>query len=66
MKILALCRDYNGHKNVLFMMDASDSRIDGKNWIKVADGKYAKGVFTSDNKNKYRVHADWSATPCEC
>ena len=60
MKIIALCRDYNGIKDVLFMMESNDFRLDGKNWVKVADGKFAKGIFTSANGNRYRVLADWS------
>lgn len=64
MKIIALCRDYNGTKNVLFMIEANDTRIDGKNWVKVADGKYSKGVFTSTKGNRYRVYADWSVQSC--
>jgi hypothetical protein len=60
MKILALCRDYNGNKDVLFMMESSDFRLDGDNWVKFADGKYAKGIFTATNGNRYRVYGDWS------
>jgi hypothetical protein len=60
MKILAICRDYNGVKNVLFMMEANDFRLDGKNWVKIAEGKYSKGVFTSTKGNVYKVNSDWS------
>lgn len=75
-KVLALCKDYNGHKNVLFMMKATDERITGEGWgstrmpdgttiadgyTKLADGKYThRERIFAASGVTYRVHADWS------
>lgn len=42
-KVLAKCKNYNGHKNVLFMMDTDDHRLFEKAW----------GYETIDSKAEY-------------
>jgi hypothetical protein len=65
IKVLANCKSYNGHKNVLFMMDADDFRIlDSEKWgYEVLDAKaeYNRKERTlTSGKDKYHVFSDRS------
>jgi hypothetical protein len=62
--VLARCRDYNGHPDVLFMMKADDFRLsDPVHGYSVLcrDCKYDRKAktLTADGVT-YRVFADWS------
>jgi hypothetical protein len=60
-KALVRCSDYNGHKNVLFVMATNDSRF-GKDYKLVAHGKLLRrGVFQTVKGQMYDVFADGSA-----
>ena len=61
-KLLVLCADYNGCKNIQFMMDLDDPRIDGVKWTLLDSGKYSKGILTTSKGLKFKVWADWSLT----
>jgi len=61
-KLLVICKDYNGYKNILFMMNPNDFRLETPNREVVSEGKYAKGILTTLNGNRYKVHCDWSVT----
>lgn len=57
---LALCRDYNGTKNVLFMMLPKDDRLGGTNWQDLGVGVFdPAGVLTVDGMS-FQVFPDWS------
>jgi len=66
MMVLARCKDYNGHKNVLFMMDSSDFRFTHpkfKSNYEVLDRNPSydgKKRILSTVKGQYRVYEDWS------
>lgn len=58
-KLLVKCDDYNGYKDILFMMDKNDSRVDNGNYSTVCEGEY-KGGFLNCENGLYRVNSDWS------
>lgn len=58
-KNLVRCDDYNGHKNILFMMDRDDVR---EGYHVVDCGLYFKGILTTVSGDRYKVHVDWSVT----
>jgi len=67
--VLVRCADYNGHKDILFMMDATDFRLTDKRFSAgypvIADGDYDKKAarFTIPSTgDAYQVHGDWSLT----
>ena len=64
-KVLARCDDYNGFKNVLFVMDADDFRIGNGNYHKLADGVFSRKNhhFTANDGRQFKVFADRSAKP---
>jgi hypothetical protein len=55
------CSDYNGNKDVKFIMDITDSRTDDKNWQILDTVNVVKNQFTS-KKVDYTVHSDWSVS----
>jgi hypothetical protein len=62
-KVLARCIDYNGHPNVLFMMQTDDFRLNGAdpNYVVVAAADYNhKAKELSALGKRYRVFSDWS------
>jgi hypothetical protein len=62
-KVLANCADYNGYKNVLFMMEADDFRLHNPvfEYTVISDAKYNRKTKTlvADGKT-YFVCQDWS------
>ena len=63
MKVLVQCADYNGYKNVLFMMKDTDFRLaDEKFGYKIlGQGKYVHKTRTLIvNDQTYKVFSDWS------
>lgn len=67
-RLLVKCSEYNGFKNILFMMDKKDFRLideDFKNeWEILGEGDYKKKVLTI-GKDKYKVFSDWSVKKME-
>ena len=66
-KVIVLCKDYNGHKNVLFMMKEDDFRLKDDyrlkdNWSVVTQGthNFKEKVFVGTNGKKYKTFSDWS------
>lgn len=62
-KVLVKCSDYNGSKDVLFMMRQDDNRLVdySNNYEVLSDAKYsAKTKTLIANKKSYRVFCDWS------
>ena len=61
-KAIVLCKDYNGVKNVLFMMETEDFRFNDGNYSLLTGGTYdrKKGVFHGENGKDYLVFVDWS------
>ena len=63
MKYLVKDNDYNGHKDVLFMMNMNDFRLTDDrfkdDYEVLGKGKYAKKVLTV-NGIAYKVFSDWS------
>ena len=59
---LTICKDYNGRKDVLFMMRDDDTR---EGYETATRGKYARGVLTTNDGLTYKVHADWSVSAIE-
>ena len=70
IKKLVRAADYNGYKDILFMMDPDDFRLSDErfssNYAVLGEGAYAvrAKTFTVDGK-LYQVHADWSLTLTE-
>lgn len=62
-RVIVNCADYEGHKNVLFMMEESDSRLHDpeSGYTLVTTGTYSKKVFTGTNNKRYQIFSDWSA-----
>jgi hypothetical protein len=63
--VIVICRDYNGYKNVLFMMKADDFRYqDGKKWgyEHLHSGKYSRKThsFVTNEGKQFTVFSDWS------
>ena len=62
---LVRCANYNGNKNVLFMMAANDDRLGTANYTDLGRGIYftkAK-LLRLDNgldRGDYQVYPDWS------
>ena len=60
-KYIVLCKKYNNSKNVLFMMDKNDFRVNNGNYKVIDEGllwrnkKYIIGKF-----NAYKIFEDWS------
>lgn len=66
-KILVNCLDYNGHKNVKFMMSSDDFRLNGENYqILDANAVYVhKAKTLATTHGTFTVFADWSLkAPC--
>ena len=63
MKIIVNCADYNGYKNVLFMMGTKDYRLSDPEYgyTKVSDGQYISKLrkFVTPN-GVYSVFSDHS------
>ena len=62
-KVLAQCANYNGNKNVLFMMNKDDFRLaDAKfGYTVLGDAKYNNKIKTLVSNGKtYKVFSDWS------
>lgn len=64
-KALVNCLDYNGHKNVLFMMKEDDFRFNDGNYQLIEFGEYSKSVFTGVSGAQYKVFPDWSVLKIE-
>jgi hypothetical protein len=71
MKVLALCKNYNNHRNVLFMMDSDDFRLTdhgykpstfSKNYVVQEPGQYdrRRRILTTDSGKRFEVYADSS------
>lgn len=66
-KLIVKAADYNGHRDVLFMMDADDPRLTMKgfshNYTRIGGGRFdAKAkVFTTNDGARYEVFRDRSA-----
>lgn len=65
--VLVRCGDYNGHKNVLFMMDTTDFRLSDErfssNYEVLAPGEYAgraRQLTVAERGETYQVFEDWS------
>ena len=59
-KVLARCVNYNGSKDVLFMMNAEDERL-GVTYAKLADAVYSHKLRTLTAAGvTYNVFGDWS------
>ena len=60
-KYIVLCKKYNNSKNVLFMMNKDDFRVNDGNYKVIDEGllswgrKYIIGKF-----NAYEIFEDWS------
>lgn len=61
---LVKAKDYNGSKDVLFMMKSDDHRFGTDNYETIGRGTFAKGILTvctdTDRFKMYRVFPDWS------
>lgn len=56
-----LCADYNGHKDVLFMMELDDFRLGSKEYTLLATGAYDRKAHTlTCGKSVCYVYEDWS------
>jgi len=55
------CSDYNGNKDVKFVMELSDSRTSNKDWQILDTVNVVKNRFTSKSID-YKVHSDWSVS----
>ena len=61
IKYIVLCKKYNNSKNVLFMMNKNDFRVNNGNYKVIDEGllwrnkKYIIGKF-----NAYEIFEDWS------
>ncbi|GEM_PF-4365558 len=66
VKLLVIAKDYNGHKDILFMMNENDSRIteNGKsnngNYEILDYGDFENNILTVSDNVKYKVFEDWS------
>jgi len=62
-KVLVKANDYNGHKDVLFMMQADDFRLTNmtfkNNYTVLAQGKYSKRILKTE-LGDFNVFSDWS------
>ena len=64
-RVLAQCADYNGYKNILFMMDADDFRLTDErfsaNYTVIDTGAYTHRTRTlvADGRT-FTVLRDWS------
>lgn len=57
---LVNCLDYNGHKNVLFIMEKSDFRYNTNNYVHQKDGEKVGNRFRAEDGTIYQVFSDWS------
>lgn len=62
-KSIVVARDYNGYKNVLFMMRADDFRYNTKDYTVVENGEFdrSRREFRTADGKVYQIYADWSA-----
>jgi hypothetical protein len=59
---VVLCADYNGSKNVLFLMRDDDFRMNDGNWARQCGAtKKGSSVYAHDGRI-FTCHADWSLT----
>lgn len=64
-RLMVICHDYNGHRDVPFMMETNDFRLAdpqfADNYTIVGEGVYDHGTrtFTVDGR-AYYVFSDWS------
>lgn len=67
-KIIVNCADYNGHKNIPFMMSSDDFRLTDPrfkdDYSVIAEGKASdrNRLFVAVDGTQYTVHYDWSVT----
>jgi hypothetical protein len=63
-KYLVEAADYNGHKNILFMMDMDDERVNNGNYKSISTdcfyNKKNKTLIDFNTKKTYNVFEDWS------
>ena len=60
-KYIVLCKKYNNSKNVLFMMNKNDSRINNGNYKVIDEGLIGlKNKYIIGKENIYRIFEDWS------
>ncbi len=65
-KVLAICADYNGYKNVLFMMKSDDCRLApgeekwGYRVLEKATFNFKEKIMTTQSGKRYTVFSDWS------
>lgn len=64
-KSIVVARDYNGYKNVLFMMRSDDFRYNSNEhgYTVVEDGEFDKSCreFRTTDGKVYQIYSDWSA-----
>ena len=54
------CKNYNGHKNVLFAMETSDFRFQTENWKDCGPLERFGKNFVDTNGHVYKRFPDWS------
>lgn len=59
---LVRCGDYNGFKNVLFLMKSNDFRFNDGNYMSIERGMFVnrRKNFVTDSGDLYKVASDWS------
>jgi hypothetical protein len=61
-KNLVVCKDYNGFKNVFFVLDLEDDRIESPNWVFISKVEIDLDKSFEYNGNQYIVYEDCSVT----
>lgn len=62
-RMLVKCTEYNGLKDVEFVMGLDDLRLHpGSKYVSIATVDVVKGQFTL-NGQTYKVFSDWSTRP---
>jgi hypothetical protein len=60
------CAEYNGIRNVLFLMRHDDWRFRSERYQEVTSGAFeTPGVFAGTNGQRYQIYPDWSAKALE-
>lgn len=60
--LLVCCADYNGQKNILFMMRADDDRVGTQNWTVLDYNATYKNHVLTTTRGRFIVHEDWSCS----
>lgn len=63
-RLLVKCADFNGHKDVLFMMKPDDFRLTDErfkgDYTTLDKGTYKSRVLTTEKSGAFQVFSDWS------